>query len=72
MTTEQDLYNAFLAFSVEYLENTPDEGVNEKIFDSISKVVLKMEKPEALADFNPGSVEEKRLDDLRAQMGVDD
>lgn len=77
MASEADLYNAFLDFSVSYLDacaNPDPENrveMNEKIFDSISKVVLKMDKPEALPSPTSGSLEEAKLKKLKEDMGIE-
>ena len=76
MTTEKDLYNAYLDFSVAYLNACTDSNkedrpeMNEKIFDSISKVVLKIEKPETFVP-EPGSAAEKNLEELKKELKYD-
>ena len=70
MTTDNDLRDAFLDFSVRYL-NKPTEEVNEKIFESIAKVVLTIEPDGTLPALPPGSVAEKKVTDLKKQLGIE-
>lgn len=70
MTTDNDLRDAFLDFSVRYLDRPTDE-VNEKIFESIAKVVLKIEPDDTLPVPPAGSVAEKKISDLKTQMGLE-
>ena len=70
MATDNDLRDAFLDFSVRYLGKPTDE-VNEKIFESIAKVVLKIEPDDTLPSIAPGSVAEKKVANLKTQMGIE-
>ena len=70
MTTDNDLRDAFLDFSVRYL-NKPTEEVNEKIFESIAKVVLKIEPDDTLPVPPAGSVAEKKIFDIKREMGIE-
>jgi hypothetical protein len=68
VATEKDLHDAFLNFSVAYLNTASGEDVNEKIFESIAKVVLKMDPKESeLPDLGEGSLAQKRLDELKSK-----
>lgn len=70
MTTDNDLRDAFLDFSVRYLKRETGE-VNEKIFESIAKVVLKIEPDDTLPSIPAGSVAEKKVTDLKKEMGIE-
>lgn len=69
MATEQDLHQAFINFSYNYLNVTESGDVDVKMVDIISKYLDK-KKFDALPDQPDGSFEADKVDALQVKLGV--
>lgn len=70
-STQDDLHQAFLNFSTQYLKATEGSEVDSKVFESIYKYLDKKEFATAPTP-SAGSYEEGALAKVKKKHGIDD